>query len=366
MLVSHFLKFVYYVIIINKNKGRLIIVSNKEINVRSIIFLVIGILLVLSLVICIYIVSGERDLVSINATVVNVKEDRDGTGKNDVTVMYEVDGTTYEYDFYYKDSVKKDDMLSIYYHKDNVNSVQPYKTSKLIFVCPVVGLILCIYGLIELLTKSKIYTISDAEVKTKVVGEDERTQQLRIITDDVKTTDYVKTPEEEAEVPVKGLKVMDKQVNEDEVKRVEPEFEAVASTLTDDIDFIQDKNLSQKIEKASHDYLKDEGSKELPKIKSSNEVKKVIPKTFALNDDELTYQVLGQTEEKINLKDVKLITKTINSEGNLVKIVINDECVSCVLTSMRGIDLSSIMEELHANMLRYDPGFKEKVEYKEY
>lgn len=75
MLVSHFLKFVYYVIIINKNKGRLIIVSNKEINVRSIIFLVIGILLVLSLVICIYIVSGERDLVSINATVVNVKED---------------------------------------------------------------------------------------------------------------------------------------------------------------------------------------------------------------------------------------------------------------------------------------------------
>ena len=206
MLVSHFLKFVYYVIIINKNKGRLIIVSNKEINVRSIIFLVIGILLVLSLVICIYIVSGERDLVSINATVVNVKEDRDGTGKNDVTVMYEVDGTTYEYNFYYKDSVKKDDMLSIYYHKDNVNSVQPYKTSKLIFVCPVVGLILCIYGLIELLTKSKFYTISDAEVKTKIVGEDERTQQLRIITDDVKTTDYVKTPEEEAEVPVKGLK----------------------------------------------------------------------------------------------------------------------------------------------------------------
>lgn len=361
--------------------------SNKEINVRSIIFLVIGILLVLSLVICIYIVSGERDLVPIKATVVNVKDDKDGTGKNDVTVMYEVNGTTYEYNFYYKDSVKRDDMLSIYYHKDNVNSVQPYKTSKLIFVCPVVGLILCIYGLIELLTKSKFYTISDAEVKTKVVGEDEKTQQLRIITDDVKTTDYIKTPEEEAEVPVKGLKVTDKKVEEDSHEK-EPEFEVVEKDLTENVELIKDDEVSEKvIEEETKISLNEEVKKEAkektkdvvketkkeekivePKkeTKVVKELKKVIPKIYELNDDELTYQVLGQDEVKMNLKNIKAITKTINSEGSLVKVVVNDENVSCVLTSMRGIDLNNIMEELHEKMLKYDANFEEKVEYKEY
>lgn len=361
--------------------------SNKEINVRSIIFLVIGILLVLSLVICIYIVSGERDLVPIKATVVNVKDDKDGTGKNDVTVMYEVNGTTYEYNFYYKDSVKRDDMLSIYYHKDNVNSVQPYKTSKLIFVCPVVGLILCIYGLIELLTKSKFYTISDAEVKTKVVGEDEKTQQLRIITDDVKTTDYIKTPEEEAEVPVKGLKVTDKKVEEDSHEK-EPKFEVVEKDLTENVGLIKDDEVSEKvIEEETKISLNEEVKKEVkektkdvvketkkeekivePKkeTKVVKELKKVIPKTYELNDDELTYQVLGQDEIKMNLKNIKAITKTINSEGSLVKVVVNDENVSCVLTSMRGIDLNNIMEELHEKMLKYDANFEEKVEYKEY
>lgn len=361
--------------------------SNKEINVRSIIFLVIGILLVLSLVICIYIVSGECDLVPIKATVVNVKDDKDGTGKNDVTVMYEVNGTTYEYNFYYKDSVKRDDMLSIYYHKDNVNSVQPYKTSKLIFVCPVVGLILCIYGLIELLTKSKFYTISDAEVKTKVVGEDEKTQQLRIITDDVKTTDYIKTPEEEAEVPVKGLKVTDKKVEEDSHEK-EPEFEVVEKDLTENVELIKDDEVSEKvIEEETKISLNEEVKKEAkektkdvvketkkeekivePKkeTKVVKELKKVIPKIYELNDDELTYQVLGQDEVKMNLKNIKAITKTINSEGSLVKVVVNDENVSCVLTSMRGIDLNNIMEELHEKMLKYDANFEEKVEYKEY
>ena len=361
--------------------------SNKEINVRSIIFLVIGILLVLSLVICIYIVSGERDLVPIKATVVNVKDDKDGTGKNDVTVMYEVNGTTYEYNFYYKDSVKRDDMLSIYYHKDNVNSVQPYKTSKLIFVCPVVGLILCIYGLIELLTKSKFYTISDAEVKTKVVGEDEKTQQLRIITDDVKTTDYIKTPEEEAEVPVKGLKVTDKKVEEDSHEK-EPEFEVVEKDLTENVELIKDDEVSEKVieeetkiplneevkkvvKEKTKDIVKETKKEEKivePKkeTKVVKELKKVIPKTYELNDDELTYQVLGQDEIKMNLKNNKAITKTINSEGSLVKVVVNDENVSCVLTSMRGIDLNNIMEELHEKMLKYDANFEEKVEYKEY
>ena len=50
--------------------------TNKEINIRSIIFLIIGILLVLSLVICIYIVNSQKDLKTVDAIVTNVKEDK--------------------------------------------------------------------------------------------------------------------------------------------------------------------------------------------------------------------------------------------------------------------------------------------------
>ena len=80
--------------------------TNKEISIRSIVFLIIGILLVLSLVICINIVNGEKDLVATNATVIKIKEDKDGTGKNDITAVYDVGNTTYQYNFYYKDDVK--------------------------------------------------------------------------------------------------------------------------------------------------------------------------------------------------------------------------------------------------------------------
>ena len=69
---------------------------------------------------------------------------------------------------------------------------------------------------------------------------------------------------------------------------------------------------------------------------------------------------------EITASNIKAITKTLNSEGSLVKVVVNDENVSCVLTSMRGIDLNNIMEELHEKMLKYDANFEEKVEYKEY
>ena len=48
--------------------------TNKEISIRSIVFLIIGILLVLSLVICINIVNGEKDLVATNATVIKIKD----------------------------------------------------------------------------------------------------------------------------------------------------------------------------------------------------------------------------------------------------------------------------------------------------
>ena len=43
--------------------------TQRETNLRSVLFLVIGILLLLSLVICVYIVSTESDLVKVAAEV---------------------------------------------------------------------------------------------------------------------------------------------------------------------------------------------------------------------------------------------------------------------------------------------------------
>ena len=49
--------------------------TDRDINIRSVLFLVIGILLVLSLIICIYIVVNEKDLVKTEASVIEVNKD---------------------------------------------------------------------------------------------------------------------------------------------------------------------------------------------------------------------------------------------------------------------------------------------------
>ena len=78
--------------------------TQKETNLRSVFFLVIGILLLLSLIICIYIVSGERDLIKVNAEVVEVGTGRTSNGKVKVAVTYDVDGQPYRFDEYYTKS----------------------------------------------------------------------------------------------------------------------------------------------------------------------------------------------------------------------------------------------------------------------
>ena len=176
--------------------------TEKETMLRSVLFLVIGILLLLSLIVCIFLVVRESDLVKIDATVIDAKNDVNGTGKNNVKIAYTVDGTVYNYSFETKKSLNIDDSYSIYYHKNKVNSVQDYKTSKLIFICPIIGLILCCLGLYELFFKKK----DDVDLfKTSVIGVVGDTQQLKIVTNDEPKVDYVKTPEEQNEVSVKAI-----------------------------------------------------------------------------------------------------------------------------------------------------------------
>ncbi len=177
--------------------------TEKEFSLKSILFLVIGLLLLLSLIICIYIVNEEKDLVKIEANVINVKKDKSGTGKNDITVSYEIDGVSYNYNFYYKDEVMANDKIDIYYHKNNINTVTTFKTSKFIFVCPIVGLILCIISLLEILKNHKSEV---NELKALSIEDLGNTQRLEIETSDVLLENYTQLPEEKIEAEVKTIK----------------------------------------------------------------------------------------------------------------------------------------------------------------
>ncbi len=181
--------------------------TEKEINLKSILFLVIGILLLLSLVICIYIINGEHDLIATEASVIDVKKDETGNGKNDVTVSYDINDVTYQYNFYYKESVNLDDKITIYYHENNVNSVTTFKTKKYIFIFPILGIVLCILGIMELFKNSNK---EDNEFKTEVIDTVGNTQMLEIVTDDTVVEEYVKNPEEHIEPKVKLLKKRNK------------------------------------------------------------------------------------------------------------------------------------------------------------
>lgn len=291
--------------------------TNKEINIRSIIFLVIGILLVLSLVICIYIVNSQRDLKSVEAIVTNVKEDKDGTGKNDVTVIYEVDGTSYKYSFYYRDDIKVDDKLNIFYHEKTPNEVQAYRVSKYIFICPVIGLILCIYGLFELFTKSKEHDDSDEDVNTKLIGEDDTTQQFAIITDAAADNLAIAVQNEE-EVPVKEINVP----KERDTEKIE-----------------------------------------LPILGG---MRKVMPKDYYIAGSALVYEELGKDREEISFNDVREVIKTINSYNELVKVTVVTDHVKCILTKMGKDDMETIANTIHNKMVVVDPGFVETIEYKEF
>jgi hypothetical protein len=104
--------------------------TQKETNLRSVLFLVIGILLLLSLIICIYIVSGERDLVQVSSEVVELVDPETGG----LIVTYDVDGQTYRYDYGPNTEYQVGDRINIYYHTTNPSLVQKFKTNKLIFI----------------------------------------------------------------------------------------------------------------------------------------------------------------------------------------------------------------------------------------
>jgi len=80
----------------------------------------------------------------------------------------------------------------------------------------------------------------------------------------------------------------------------------------------------------------------------------------------LIYEEAGKEPQEIELKTVDSVVRTINSAGNIVKLVVSTPAVKCVLTNMKNIDLEQLASLLNNKMCTIDEGFKEEIEYKEY
>ena len=429
--------------------------SDRETNIRSVLFLVIGILLLLSLIVCIYIVSSQSDLVNIDATASNVTKDVNGTGKNEVELVYTVDGEYYKYKYTTTDEVNVDQTVSIYYHKESPTSVTSFKVPKTIFLCPAAGLVLCIIGLFELF-KKRTNDDGEDDFKTSVIGVVGDTQQLKIVTDDTQVEEYKKTPEEKTEVSVKTIKkevepapVQDVQnvtevrveevhVQEEAPKVEEPapvpvavveekpepkpeskpveqpkpvmveaqvaEMPAVkketpvvkpkeetpsvppvpkapaASQMTDAIVkkvqdnmakaedgskvSIDEDDIKQVIKNVLKEVIQEvKEEKEPPK---KVEQRRVLPNYYYISGTSLIYEEAGKEAKEISLKTVKNVVRTVNSEGNVVKLIVSNEEVKCILTNMKNIDLEQVASLLNNKMRTIDETFKEEIEYKEY
>lgn len=403
--------------------------TQRETNLRSVLFLVIGILLLLSLVICLYIVSSESDLVKVTSEVTEIKTN---TEDIEIYVNYDVDGQSYKY-LYEPDNpeeYKMGDRVVIYYHEKAPSSVQTFKTSKLIFIWPVIGLALCILGIFELFRKTDDDD-DEEEFETSVIGVVGNTQQLKIVTDDVETPVYEPTPEEIAEAPVKTVVkevamdstvidasgVMEESapvveqpepqqvvapapvvvttepvaetapassiatpdpaptsVSVTEVHNVEPKTQSSVSKMEEAIVKQVQNNVSgaasineDDIKEVIKNVLK-EVIQEVKEEKPAEPIvqKRVLPNYYYISGTSLMYEEAGKEPKEIELKTVKSVVRTINSAGNVVKLVVSNDVVKCVLTNMKNIDLEQVASLLNNKMRTIDEGFKEEIEYKEY
>lgn len=384
--------------------------TDKEVSFRSIIFLIIGILLLLSLIICIYIVNGDKDLVKISATVVDVKQD-DDKSKNDVTVSYMVDNIFYNYNFTYKDNIKVGDTIDVYYHSKNVTSVQSFKTSKLIFVCPIIGLVLCIIGLFELFRKPKEY-YEDDDYKTKIISVVGNTEQLKILADDTQEISYVKSEDEENEVSVKAINKDTPNIKDDEKIEIQTrstkldnpadidikEIDIIGDTsekineVTAPVPVINEKSVKdesissekeiEKVDKLKEEKIENEKHEDVESVNKTSKLKKsldsddnkeikkeivkILPKKYYIVGTTLVCELVGNSTKEINFEDIKSIVKTINSEGKLVKLTVCSDDAKCLLTNMYKVSLDQVANTIHNKLLTIKPELKEEIEYKEY
>lgn len=396
--------------------------AQRESTLRSVLFLVVGALLVFSLIVCIFIFLGEKDLVKTEATVIKVLKDAKGTDTHNITVTYDVNGILYEYTLNYKEDVNVDDKIVVYYHGDNVTTVQTFKTTKLIFICPIIGLVLCALGLYELFKKPtegdefKTTTIEvinpiekKKEIEAPVKEEKEEPKVEKEVVKSVKIIEEVpeatvseepvvksvikeeieeKAPKKEEpkeEVVIKNVEnvevkpveekvveepVLPKQVEEKKEEKPASSMEdAIMKKVQDSMDNTNKVEVDEDdLKKVIKDMLKEviqevQEEKEPPK---KVEQKRVLPNYYYISGTSLIYEEPGKDAKEISLKTVKSVVRTVNSEGNVVKLIVSNDETKCVLTNMKNIDLEQVASLLNNKMRTIDENFKEEIEYKEY
>ena len=408
--------------------------SDRESNIKTVLFLVIGILLLLSLVVCIFIVGQESEYVQTEAYVAEITKDAGGSGKNSVILNYDVGGTTYGYTYETKEDLNTNQKVTIFYDKKTPKYATVEKTSKIIFLFPVAGLVLCIAGLYQLFKNRGKSEDGEEQFKTSVINVVGNTQQLEIVADETEAQEYEKTHEEEIESDVKPIikpetpivevelpkeaPTVEKVEVETEAPVTEPVTEVVTEPITEaptqpvtepvteavtepvtsapvpaapvteapkEADPVADAIVKKVQENVSNDdgkvSLDEEDIKKvikdvLKEVIQEVQVEKtapkkvvqrrVLPNYYYISGTSLIYEEPGKEAKEMSLKTVKSVVRTVNSEGNVVKLIVSNEEVKCILTNMKNIDLEQVAGLLKNKMCLIDENFKEVIEYKEY
>lgn len=297
----------------------------KESISKEIVFLFIGFLLLISLIVCVYVISLDREYIQTTAVVSEVLESEDK-----VVYTYMVKGEEYECKAK-RNEAKLGDRVRLYYHSDNVKKAKLNKTSKLIFVCPLIGLVICGIGVFESIKRrKKEENIEEEQYKTKVISILGQTQKLKIITDGETGAEYAKSLEETIEVPVKNI-----------LKR---------------------KN---EIEVLDEDPVVFERSLKKHKRRITKESRKIIPNYYYVSNGALVYEEFGKDIDEIEFNDIKRIVKTVNSNGNVVKLVVYANGNQYVLTNMGKCDIEVTANLLHNKMIAINEGFEFVEEHKD-
>lgn len=270
----------------------------KKINIRSLFFVIVGVLLILTLVICIYILNGEKDLVKVRATVTKVNVDNSSNGKNDITVSYEVDDNRYLCSFVYRDEVKVGDTIVVYYHENNITSIQDSKTGYYIFISPLLGVCMCFVGLIGLFKED-----DDEDENVSLIG-DASDEKIEVVDSTDEVAEIVESSSEVAEIVDEVKELKEENVEErielpklDSSDSIEKDV-ALASLATESI--IEDKQ-----EETSIVEEVNEGSQDKPK-------EKYVLDSYKVVKEKLEYVVNGEKK----LLDIKEIVKVIRFIGN--------------------------------------------------
>ena len=401
--------------------------SDRESNIKTVLFLVIGILLLLSLVVCIFIVQTE-------AYVAEITKDAGGSGKNSVILNYDVGGTTYGYTYETKEDLNTNQKVTIFYDKKTPKYATVEKTSKIIFLFPVAGLVLCVAGLYQLFKNRGKSEDGEEQFKTSVINVVGNTQQLEIVADETEAQEYEKTHEEEIESDVKPIikpetpivdvelpkeaPVVEKVEVETEAPVTEPVTEVVTEPITEaptqpvtepvteavtepvtsapvtaapvteapkEADPVADAIVKKVQENVSNDdgkvsldeddikkVIKDVLKEVIQEVQVEKTAPKkvvqrrVLPNYYYISGTSLIYEEPGKEAKEMSLKTVKSVVRTVNSEGNVVKLIVSNEEVKCILTNMKNIDLEQVAGLLKNKMCLIDENFKEVIEYKEY